>query len=322
MKAAFRSKYCKPQDLKVREVAKPTIKGHEILVKVYATTVNRTDCAILEGKPFIMQFFVGLGKPKSPLVGTDFAGIVEAVGSSVNSFQVGDKVWGFDDLGLNSQAQFMAIDAKKSILKIPNNTTFEQATASAEAAHYAYNFLSKVKFKAGEKVMVHGGTGGIGSAAIQFLKYHGLVVTATCKTESIELVRSIGADRVIDYTQEDFTKDKERYHYVFDAVGKSSFGKCKKILLPKGIYTSSELGDWSQNPFLALITPLFGQKKVVFPVPLDIKRSLGFVKSLLEQHQFKPLIDRIYPLDQIQEAYKYVASGQKIGNVVIRMWDE
>ncbi|MFN7120172.1 MAG: NAD(P)-dependent alcohol dehydrogenase [Saprospiraceae bacterium] len=289
------------------------------MIKVYATTVNRTDCAIVTGKPFIMRFFTGLFKPTSPTPGTDFAGMIEAVGKDVTDFKVGDRVWGFDDNGLGSQAEYMTLAADKAIITIPDHITYEQAAASAEAAHYAYNFINKVNIKAGDKVMLNGATGAIGSAALQMLKNMGVTVTATCRGQHIELVKSLGTDRVINYETEDFTKDSERYHFVFDAVGKSTFSKCKPLLHPGGVYISSELGPGAQNPLLALITPLLGGKKVIFPIPLDIKRSLHFIKKLLEEGKFTPLIEKCYPLEQIAEAYQYVMRGQKVGNVVIEM---
>ena len=213
----------------------------------------------------------------------------------------------------------MTLREDKSIMTMPEKVGFEEAAASSEGAHYALNFINKVKFEAGHKVLVNGATGAIGSAVVQFLKYFEVEVTATCGTQNIELVRSLGADRVIDYTQEDFTKDSERYDFVFDAVGKSTFGECRPLLKEGGVYVSSELGPKAQNLFLALITPMRGGKKVIFPFPSNIKRSLQFIKDLMEKGRFRPVIDRTYPLEEIVEAYIYVASGQKTGNVVIKM---
>ena len=251
--------------------------------------------------------------------GTDFAGIVESVGKNVTSLKPGDKVWGFDDTCIGSQAMYMTFPENKAILTIPENLSFEEATASAEGAHYALNFINKIKLRAGEKVMLNGATGAIGSAALQFLKYHGAYVTAVCNTKNIDLVKSLGADRVIDYNSEDFTKDGERYHYLLDAVGKSAFGKCKHLLLPGGVYISSELGPNNENLLLPITTRLRGRKKVIFPFPYNITGSLRFTKELIEKGKFKPVIDRIYPMEEIQEAYRFAASGEKTGNVVIRI---
>ncbi len=321
MKAAIRRIYGSPDILKIETVEKPTPKDNEVLIRVYATTVNRTDCAVLTGKPLIMRLFTGLIKPKLPTPGTDFAGKIEAVGNGVKSFQVNDKVWGFDDQGLGSQAEYMCFSAEGTITKMPDNITYEQAAASLEGAHYAYNFINKVKLQAGQKVLVNGATGAIGSAILQFLKYYNIYVTAVCNTENTGLIKALGADKIIDYHKEDFTNDNEKYDFVFDAVGKSTFAKCKPLLKKNGIYISSELGPNIQNPLLALITPFFGGKKVVFPIPSNIKGSMSFIGELIEKGKFKAVIDRTYPLENISEAYKYVASGKKTGNVVITMPD-
>ena len=237
------------------------------------------------------------------------------------SVKVGDKVFGFDDQGSGSHAQYMTIPEDKGLATMPANVAFEQAAASTEGAHYAYNFIKKVNLKAGQKVLVNGASGAIGSAAVQLLKYFGLKVTAVCSTKNVELVKSLGADRVIDYTNEDFTKDEERYSYVFDCVGKSSFAKCRRLLECGGIYISSDLGYLAQNIFLPLVTPiikrLIGNKKTIFPLPTDIRGSVLLVKRLIEEGKFKAVIDREYPLEQIVEAYRYVETGQKTGNVVI-----
>jgi NADPH:quinone reductase-like Zn-dependent oxidoreductase len=242
MRAVVRTKYGSPDVLSIEEVEIPTPKGNEVLIRVYATTVNRTDCAILWGRPFIMRFFTGLFKPSLPATGTDFAGKIQAVGKNVKSFRVGDKVWGFDDTGLASHAQFMTLPEDKALTTMPDAITYEQAAASLEGAHYAYNFINKVKFTRGQKVLVNGATGAIGSALVQILKYSGVEITAVCSSKNIDLIKSLGARRVIDYTTSDFTKDTQQYHFVFEAVGKSSFGKCKALLLPGGTYISSELG--------------------------------------------------------------------------------
>ena len=206
----------------------------------------------------------------------------------------------------------------KALTTIPGNITYEQAAASIEGAHYAYNFINKVNLKSGKKVLVNGATGAIGSAVVQFLKYFGVInVTAVCSTKNIELVKSLGADKVINYTKEDFTKEDQKYNFIFDTVGKSSFGKCKPLLQPDGVYISSELGYMAQNLFLALITPIIGNKKVIFPLPTDCRGSVLLIKKLIEKGKFKAVIDRKYPLEQIVEAYKYVEKGHKIGNVVI-----
>ncbi len=206
-------------------------------------------------------------------------------------------------------------------MTIPEGSTYEQAAASMEGAHYAYNFINKVKLKKGQNVLVNGATGSIGSAAIQLLKYFDVNVTAVCATRNMDLVKSLGANRVIDYTKSDFTKDDKKYDFVFDTVGKSSFFKCKQLLQLGGVYISSDLGYMAQNLVLPLITPamkpLLGNRKTIFPTPTDIIGSMLLIKKLIEQGKFKAVIDRQYPLEQIIEAYKYVEKGHKTGNVVI-----
>ncbi|AEE51955.1 NAD(P)-dependent alcohol dehydrogenase [Haliscomenobacter hydrossis] len=321
MKAAIRYQYGPPQLLSIGEVPQPVPEAHEILVRVYATTVNRTDCAVLTGWPLAIRAFTGLNKPKLPITGTDFAGQVEAVGQEVSNIKIGDKVWGFNDIGLESHAQYLCIAASGNVLAMPKNTSYEAAVASAEAAHYAVNFLNKIKLHAGQKVLVNGGTGAIGSAAIQLLKAMDVQVTAVCGTPHLAKIQALGADRVIDYTAEDFTQLNEQFDFVLDAVGKSTFFKCKRLLKPGGAYISSELGPGWQNIFLALTTPIIGGKKVIFPIPTDIKKSMLVVKELIEAGKFHPLMDRTYPLEKISEAFEYVGSGQKIGNVIIDLAD-
>jgi NADPH:quinone reductase-like Zn-dependent oxidoreductase len=320
MKAIVYTKYGPPDVLQLKEVEKPIPKDNEVLINVHATTVNRTDTATIRGKPFFARLLTGLFKPKKQIPGTEFAGRIEEIGKNVKSLKVGDKVFGFDDTGSGSHAEYMTISADK-VITIPKNITFEQAAASTEGAHYAYNCIKKVNLQKGQKVLVNGATGAIGSAAVQLLKYFDVYVTAVCDTKNIELVKSLGADKIIDYTAEDFTKDDQKYNFVFDAVGKSSFAKCKPLLQPGGVYISSDLGYMAQNVFLPLITPiikpLIGNKKTVFPIPTDIGGSLLLIKKLIENGKFKAVIDRTYPLEQIVEAYRYVEKGQKTGNVII-----
>jgi len=322
MKAIIYKKYGPPDVLELKEIEKPIPQDNEVLIKVLAATVNRTDTATIRAKPFFARFFTGLFKPKKQIPGTEFAGEIIAVGKNAASFKPGDKVFGFDDTGSGPQAEYLAISEDKALATMPENITYEQAAASSEGAHYAYNFINKVDLKAGDKVLVNGATGAIGSAAVQLLKYFGANITGVCAAKNIGLVKSLGADKVIDYTKEDFTqRQNNAFDFVFDAVGKSSFFKCKKILKPGGVYISSDLGSMAQNVFLPLITPLIkpliAGKKTIFPIPTDAKASVLLVKKLIEQGKFKAVIDRKYPLEQIVQAYKYVETGQKIGNVVI-----
>ncbi|TKC08418.1 NAD(P)-dependent alcohol dehydrogenase [Pedobacter polaris] len=317
MKAAIRYEYCTPDLLEIGRMSLPRPGNDEILVKVKATTVNRTDCGVLTGKPWAIRLFTGLFKPVRPITGTDFAGIIVDKGDNVAQFEIGDDVYGFFDQGLSSHAEYVAVSTKKAVLKKPENVTFEQAAASLEGSHYAFYFLKDLKLNAGDRILINGGTGAIGNAALQFLKHFNVRVTVTCETEFVEVLKSQGAERVIDYQKEDFTTINEQFDYVFDAVGKSSFEKCKPLLKSKGIYISSELGKNWQNAFLALLSPLMLGKKVKFPLPYTIKRSMKFINELVLNGEFIPLIDRRYKFEDIAEAYHYVLSGQKKGNIVI-----
>ncbi len=319
MKAAVRSKYGLPGDLTIKELDIPTPKDDEVLIRVHATTVNRSDCHVLSGKPFFMRFFTGLFKPRASIIGTDFTGEIAAVGYGVKSFTVGDKIMGFSGaFSCGSHAQYFILPetkAIKMIVPLPAKLTYDEAAACLEGAFYA-SWIIKLKPNSGQKALVYGATGAIGSSYVQFLKYFGVYITAVCGAENTELVRSLGANRIIDYKTEDFTKDDEQYDYVLDGVGKTTFIKCKKLLKKKGVFSSS---NGMINFLWVLITPIFGGKKVAFPAGTTVKAGLSFIKDLIEKESFRPIIDRKYPLDKIAEAYKFVASGQKIGNVIITM---
>lgn len=319
MRAAVHTRYGPPEVVRIVEVEKPAIRENEVLVKVHATTVNRTDCACRAAKPFFMRLFIGLTGPRATVLGNEFAGVVEAVGSGVTSFEVGARVFGYNEGPFGAHAEYLAIPQDASLATMPVNVSFEQAAPGTEGSHYALAHIRAAKIQGGQDVLVYGATGAIGSAAVQLLKSLGANVTAVCDTANVELVKGLGADRVIDYTTEDFTKDEQRYDVALDSVGKTSFGQCKPLLKPRGVYLSSELGPGAQNPFLAVIGPLLRGKKVLFPIPKHDQEMMGYFRGLLESGEFKPLIDRTYPLDQIVEAYRYVDTGQKIGNVVIRV---
>lgn len=317
MRAAVNTVYGPPEVVTIQEVEKPIHKDNEVLIKVYATSVNRTDCGFRSVEYFIVRFFSGLLRPKNKTLGNEFAGVVEDIGKNVTSFKTGDKVFGYNDVNFGAHAEYMTIAETDAITTMPDNLSYEQAAPVTEGGHYALSSIRAAKIKAGQHVMVNGATGAIGSAAVQLLKHFGAIVTAVCNTKNIELVKSLGADVIIDYTKQDFTTTLQKFDFVFDAVGKSSFGKCKPLLNQKGIYISTELGKNSENVFLALTTQLLGKKKVLFPIPTINKDDVNFLKQLVVSNQFNPVIDRSYSLQQIVEAYKYVETGQKTGNVII-----
>jgi NADPH:quinone reductase-like Zn-dependent oxidoreductase len=319
MKAAVRDRYGRPEVVRIAEVEKPAPEDDELLVRVHATTVNRTDCGVRAAKPFLYRLFVGLRRPRLTVLGCEFAGEVEAVGSGVSSFRPGDKVFGFSPDRFGAHAEYLVVAERGSVATVPAGLSYEQAAPGTEGAHYALSMIRSARVQPGQDVLVNGATGAIGSAAVQLLAELGARVTATCSAAHKDLVAGLGADRVIDYTAEDFTRDAQPYDSVLDAVGKSSFARCRRLLRPRGIYVSSDLGPLSQNPVMALVTPLFGGRKVMFPIPVqrDPAAAMRHLQDLLASGAFRPLIDRRYPLDQIVEAYRYVETGQKVGSVVI-----
>jgi len=319
VKAIVYTEYGPPEVAKLKDVPKPVPKEKEVLVKVYASTVNRTDAGFRSAEYFISRFWSGLLRPKLQVLGSEFAGVVGEIGQQVTTFKRGDRVFGFNDRTFGGHGEYLTIAEADAIATMPDNLNFEQAAASTEGSHYALVDIRAAKVERGHRVLVYGATGAIGSAAVQLLKQMGAEVTAVCNTKNVELVKSLGADVVIDYQTQDFTKNETTFHFIFDAVGKSSFGQCKPLLTEKGIYISTELGKNAENVLLAITTPIRGGKKVLFPLPTITKEDVLFLKGLLEKGEFKPVIDRAYTLDQIVEAYKYVESGQKVGNVVLKI---
>ena len=319
MKAAVYKEYGPPEVVRIEETERPVPKSDEVLVKVYATTVNRTDCGFRSAEYFISRFFSGLFRPKFGILGNEFAGIIDETGKDVRLFNVGDKVFGYNDTRFGAHAEFMAIAETDAIAAIPGDITFEQAAPITEGAHYALGNIRAAKVSAGQNVMIYGASGAIGSAAVQLAKYFGAYVTAVCNTQNVGVVKSLGPDEVIDYQTQNFTETSMKFDFIFDAVGKSSFGECKQLLKKRGIYISTELGKNSENIFLALLTPLMKGKKVMFPLPSITKEDVIFLKQLVESGKYKPLVDRTYPFDRIVDAYRYVETRQKVGNVVITL---
>jgi NADPH:quinone reductase-like Zn-dependent oxidoreductase len=322
MKTSYREIYGGPEVVSVRQAPMPTPADGGVVVKVHAATVNRTDCAVLSGSPYVFRFFLGWPKPRSSATGTDFAGEVVAVGPGA-AFAVGDRVMGFNDNNLGSHAQFLALPARDAAIKIPGGVSYEAAAASIEGAHYARNFINKIPLKRGDSVLVYGATGAIGSASVALLKTHGALVTAVCPREHHPAIVALGADAVFDYRDGPFTEQlqEQSFDWVFDAVGKSSFGQCRPLLKSTGAYISSELGAGGQNLVLAMAGPVMRGPKVKFPVPTDIRLSLTTIADLLVAGGYAPLIDRHYALDDLAKAFAYVGSGQKVGSVLLSFAD-
>ena len=318
MKAIVYTNYGPPEVLQLKEVEKPAPRENEVLIKIHATTLNRTDCGFRKPEyPLIIRLMNGLFRPKRTILGSELAGEVEQIGNNVTTFRPGDKVFGLSTSNFGAHAEYICLPETASITIKPANMSYEEAAAVCDGAYLALSHMKKIDFKKAKKILINGASGSIGSAAVQLAKYFGADVTAVCNTKNIELVKSLGADEVIDYTKEDFTRSGGRYDVVMDAVGKSSFFRCKQLLNKGGLYFSTDLGFLAQNIFLALLTPLFSDKKVMFPIPKDKKEDIVFFKELIEAGKYRAVIDRRYSLEEIIEAAKYVETGQKTGNVVL-----
>lgn len=285
MKAAVHAKYGSPEVVKIKDVPKPIPKEDEVLVKVHTSTVNRTDTGFRSAEYFVSRFWSGLFYPKNQILGCEFAGTIEETGAKITRFKKGDKVFGYNDETFGGHAEFLTIAENKAIATIPANVTFDEAAPIPEGAHYALCNIKASKIKTGQNAMVYGATGAIGSAAVQLLKYFGVSVTAVCNTKNVDLVKTLGADTVIDYQMEDFTQTKTKFHLIFDAVGKSSFKECKPLLTSRGVYVSTELGKNAENIFLALFTPVFKGKKSPLSNSFNEPKGFNVFKTTCRKRQ-------------------------------------
>jgi NADPH:quinone reductase-like Zn-dependent oxidoreductase len=317
MRAVVFERYGPPEVLRLDEVERPIPKGDEVLIKVHASTVNRTDTGLRSAEYFISRFLTGLLRPKRKIPGTELAGEIEAVGPAVTEFRVGDHVFGVSASTAGAHAEFLCLPESAPLAHMPTGMTFEEAAAVPDGVILALSYLRRVDLRKRRTILIYGASGSIGTAGVQLARYFGADVTAVCNTKNVELVGSLGADRVIDHTKEDFTKNGERYDFIFDAVGKLSFKQCRGSLKPGGIYGSTDLGPYWQNPFLALWTSRIGDTKVVFPIPRYTKKDVLFLKGLIEAGKYRAVVDRRYPLEDVVEANRYVETGQKTGNVVL-----
>jgi NADPH:quinone reductase-like Zn-dependent oxidoreductase len=315
MRAVVHDRYGPPEVLRLEDVQRPVPKDDDVLVKVHATTVNRSDCGWRSAKPFFARYFTGLRRPKRRILGSELAGEVEAVGAAVSQFAVGDHVLGAN--GFGAHAEFVCMGEDRPLAHKPAGMTFEEAAAVCDGGIIALACLRKADLHEGRSILIYGASGSIGTAAVQLAKYFDADVTAVCNTKNLELVRSLGADRVMDYTQEDFTKNGETYDVIFDAVGKHSFRRCRRSLRQGGIYIETDLGFLWHVPILALLTRRIGDKRVTLPIPEYTKADVLFLKELVEAGKYRAVIDRSYPLEQVVEATRYVETQQKTGNVVL-----
>jgi len=318
MKAIVCTKYGPPDVLQLKEVEKPTPKDNEVLIKVYATTVTAGDCELRSSKiPILFWLFArimfGLIRPRKTL-GMELAGEIESVGKDVKHFRKGDQVFGSTGFRLGAYAEYICLPSTYVMAIKPANMTYEEASAVPMGLD-ALHFLRKGNIQSGQKVLINGAGGSIGTFAVQLAKYFGAEVTGVDSTRKLDMLRSIGADQVIDYTQEDFTKSGQTYDVIFDVVGKSSFSRSIRSLKKKGIYLLANPGI--SQMVRGLWTSMTSGKKVITKLASYRTEDLIFLKELIEEGKIKSVIDRRYPLEQIAEAHRYVEKGQKTGNVVI-----
>jgi NADPH:quinone reductase-like Zn-dependent oxidoreductase len=313
MKAVVHDRYGPPEVLRVEQVEQPVPADDEVLIRVHATTVSQTDCHMRRARPFLWRFSTGLLRPKSKILGLELAGEVEAVGAAVTKFEVGDSVFG---LRSGAHAEFVCVREAGLLALKPAGVSFEEAAAVCDGAYQALAHLRRADVGRGTRLLVYGASGSCGTAAVQLGKHFGAHVTAVCNTKNVELVRSLGADEVIDYLQEDFTENGETYDVILDAVGKHSFRRSRGSLEPGGLFAAT---DGLHNVVLALWTWRIGDRKVVFTIPRPTIADVLLVKELIEAGEYRAVIDRTYALEEVVEATKYVESWQKTGNVVLTL---
>lgn len=316
MKAVVNTRYGSPDVLRVREVPKPKPIAGEVLVRIHATTVTRSDCGYLRAHPSFIRAVTGLRRPKRTVLGMDFAGEVELVGQGVSAFAAGDHVFGITPNDSGGHAEYVCVPTDGLIAAIPAGIAFEEAVVG-EGALYANSCLQSLGLVAGQSILVYGASGAIGTAAVQLAKSIGAEVTAVVDTRHLDLARSLGADHVVDYTAEDYTNTGRRFDAVLDAVGKTTYFRCRKMLRPGGKFASTDLGPWGQTVALTLWSALTRSRRVLIPLPRKSKAFIDFLAGEMEAARFRAVIDRTYPLESIADAYRYVEQGQKTGIVVI-----
>lgn len=319
MKAVVYARFGPPEVLAIEDVAKPTPRDDEVLIRIRATTVTSAEAAMRRGRPLWGRLILGFFGPRKRMrtPGIEVAGEIEAIGKDVTRFRVGDEVFGFTGFGLGANAEYLRMPQKGSLALKPINTTFEQAAAAVDGASTALFFLrDKASVQRGQKVLIIGASGSIGTYAVQLARHFGGEVTGVCSTANVELVSSLGAHRVVDYTREDFTNTGETYDIIFDTVGKSSFSRCKRALASGGCYVCT---TGLHNYVLAAWTRLWGGKRVITGMSVNKSEALPFLKEMIEAEALRIVIDRTYPLEQIVDAHRYVDTGRKRGNVVVTL---
>jgi len=320
MKAIMYKKYGSPNVLEPSDVEKPTPEANEVLIRVFATTVTTADCMMRRGDTFLSRILLGFIRPKKKfqILGTEFSGIIESIGKKVKKFKPGDEVYAFRGFGTGCYAQYKCMSENGSIALKPQNMTFIEAASVVDGATTALFFLKeKANIQEGQKVLINGASGSIGTFAVQLAKYFGAEVTGVCSTKNIELIKSLGADKVVDYTEEDFAETGDTYDIIFDTVGKSSFVHSRKALKPKGIYIATVMT--LKLILQSFLTKPGNNKKAIFAMSLNKTEALNFIRKLIEDGKLKAIIDRQYPLEELPAAHEYVEKGHKKGNVVIKV---
>ncbi|WP_117879576.1 NAD(P)-dependent alcohol dehydrogenase [Aureibaculum luteum] len=321
MKAIITTKYGSPDVLQLRNVEKPVPKDNEVLIKIYAATITTAGTMMRTGYPLIGRLFMGLTKPKNAIAGTGFSGKIEAIGEKVQLFKIGDSVFGESLFHFGTHAEYVCIEEEGIIALKPENISYEEAAVVGDGHITSMNFLKKLaKIKVGQRILINGASGSLGTAAVQIAKHFGAEITAVCSTRNLELVKSLGADNVIDYTHEDFTNNGKTYDIIYDTVGKSTFAKCKNSLTKNGAFISPVLS--MSLLFQMVKTAIFGSKKALFSatgtLPIEtIRTFLIEIKELMENGQLRSVIDRHYSLEQVADAHRYIETGHKTGNVVL-----
>ena len=314
MRAVVHNRYGPPDVLRLEQVAQPVPADDEVLVSVRATTVTRTDCGLRSAEYWFARAFTGLLRPKRKIAGMELAGVVEAVGAAVTEFEVGDEVFG---IAGGANAEYVCVRERGVLAHKPAGISFEEAAAVCDGALLARTCLSAADLRKGRSIVVYGASGSIGVAAVQLAKYFEADVTAVCNTKNVELVRSLGADEVVDYLQEDYTKNGKTYDVVFDAVGKHSFRRCRRSLKPGGTFITTDLGFMWHAPIVVLLTRWIGDRKARIGIGRYRNEDVLLLKELIEAGKFRAVIDRSYPLEDVVEATRYVETQQKTGNVVL-----
>lgn len=322
MKAVVYERYGPPEVLQLKELEKPTPKDNEVLIKTHATTVTSGDWRLRSlnvpvGFGFIMRLVFGISKPKQPILGSELAGVIESVGKHVRNFKVGDQVFAFSDAGMGCHAEYKCMPQDGAVVLKPPSLSYDEAAALSFGGTTALDFLRRGKLQSGERVLINGASGGVGTAAVQLAKHFGADVTGVCSTANVKLVRSLGASHVIDYTKEDFTQNGETYDVIVDTVGTAPFSRSKDSLTNGGrlLMILAGLPDMLEVPWVSMTS----SKKIIAGPAAVRAEDLRFLARLAEAGEFKPVIDRRYPFEQIAEAHRYVDTGRKKGNVVVTL---